>query len=343
MSPMMFQRVFVAAMAGAVLVLSGCGGGGNDEAGPLPPVEIPTLTPESQPFRTATSFVEGVFSVDVQLPDGGTRTLNTIRDFDATWARFLPRPLQPNHSSREWLLANNHYDGLVFLYAVVDWNNADPTDYLAAGWWLIYPPDVPFDEIEAAARGIFLDGPELDPGYPPDLPVAGTATYIGAMGGLYTYNYGRAWGDLAGSDEVAEFTGSLSLTADFGQSRLAGCLGCLKPIETAPGRHLHPAVPWWVDDPVALPADYEVRFEAPIGARGAFEDTAITVAHPDRTIVNSAGTWQGQFSNVPDEDGNPRRVAGSADVLFAENDGSHGRFTGIFDALTPATIAPPEP
>ncbi len=111
---MTFQRVFVGAMAGAVLIVSGCGGGG-DEAGPLPPVEIPTLTPEPQPFRTATSFVEGVFSVDVQLPGGGTRTLNTIRDFDASWGRFLPRPLQPNHSSREWLLANNHHDGLVFL------------------------------------------------------------------------------------------------------------------------------------------------------------------------------------------------------------------------------------
>ena len=66
------------------------------------------------------------------------------------------------------------------------------------------------------------------------------------------------------------------------------------------------------------------------------------VAHPERTIVCSAGTWQGQFSNVPDVDGNPRRVVGSTDALFAEDDGSHGRFTGIFDALTPATITPPE-
>ena len=65
-------------------------------------------------------------------------------------------------------------------------------------------------------------------------------------------------------------------------------------------------------------------------------------AHPDRTIVCSAGTWQGQFSNVPDVHGNPRRVVGSTDALFAEDDGSHGRFTGIFDALTPATITLPE-
>ena len=221
-------------------------------------------------------------------------------------------------------------------------DSADPNDYLAAGWWLAYPPDVPVWAFEFATRGVFLDGPELDPDEPPDLPLSGTATYVGAMGGLYTYNYGRAWGALAESAEVTEFSGLVSLTADFDRNRLAGCLGCLEPIETVPGRHLAPAVPWGADDPTALPAGYDVRFEASIGANGAFEDTAIAVAHPDRTIVSSAGTWQGQFSNVPDADGSPRRVVGSTDVLFAEDDGSHGRFTGIFDALTPATVTPPE-
>jgi len=41
-------------------------------------------------------------------------------------------------------------------------------------------------------------------------------------------------------------------------------------------------------------------------------------------------------------DGNPRRAVGPTDALFAEDDGPHGRFTGIFDALTPDTITPPE-
>ena len=335
---MRFQRVLVVAVAGAVLTLGACSSGD----GPLPPVTIPTLTPESQPFRTGTSFADGVLSIDVRTPDGRTRTLDTVRNIEWTSGLFLPRPVQPNHSSREWILADNHYDGRVFLYALVSWDNADPTDYLAAGWWLIYPPGVPIRAFEAAARGVFLDGPELDPANPPDLPLAGTASYVGSMGGLYTYNYGRAWGELAESTEVTEFNGPVSLTADFDRNRLAGCLGCQGPIATAPGRHLAPAVPWGADDPAALPADYDVRFEASIGASGAFEDAAIAVAHPDRTVVSSAGTWQGQFSNVPDVDGNPRRAVGSTDVLFAEDDGSHGRFTGIFDALTPATVTPPK-
>ena len=339
---MELQGVLAVTMAGVVLALSGCAGRDEDEAGPLLPVEIPTLTPESQPFRTQTSFVDGVLSVDVPTPDGRTRTLDTVRDLDGTWGRFLPRPVQPNHSSREWILANNHYDGRVLLYALVSWDNADPTDYLAAGWWLLYPPDVPIWESESATRGVFLDGPELDPVNPPDLPLTGTASYVGGMGGLYTYNYGRAWGDLAESAEVTEFVGPLSLTADFDRNRLTGCLGCQGPIETDPGRHLYPILTWRTPDPAASPADYDVHFETSFGASGTFEDTAVTVAHPGRAIVSSAGTWQGQFSNMPDVDGNPRRVVGSTDVLFAEDDGSHGRFTGIFDALTPATVTPPE-
>ena len=341
---MKFQRVFIIAVAGAALALGGCRSGDDDEAAvrPLPPVEIPVLTPEPQPYRTKTSFADGVFSIDVPTPGGRIRTLDTVRDLERTWGLYLPRPVQPGHSSREWLLANNHHDGRVFLYALVDWNDANPSDYLAAGWWLLYPPDVPFREFGSAARGVFLDGPELDPATPPDLPLAGTAAYVGGMGGLYTYNYGRAWGELAGSTEVTEYAGPVSLTADFDRNRLTGCLGCEGPIETAPGRHLFPAVPWGADDPTALPADYEVRFEASFDASGAFEDTAVTVAHPERAVVSSAGTWQGQFSNMPDMDGNPRRVVGSTDALFAEDDGSHGRFTGIFDALTRATVTPPE-
>ena len=330
------QRMLIVVMAGWIMALSGCLGGG----GGLPDIPIPELTPVPQPFRTGTTFADGVLSIDVRYPDGRTHTLDTVRHSEGSSGLFLPRPVQPNHSSREWLLGENHYDGKIMLYAVVDWDNADPTDYLAAGWWLIYPPDVPYRAYGAATRGVFLDGPELDPANPPDLPLTGAATYVGGMGGLYSYDYGRNWGELAGSSEITEFAGTVSLTADFDQNRLTGCMGCVEPIETAPGRHLFPAVPWRGPDPTALPADYDLHFEASFGANGAFEDTAITVTHPDRTITTSAGTWQGQFSNVPDVAGNPRRVVGSTDVHFAEDDGSQGRFTGIFDALTPATLTP---
>ena len=321
----------------SVLLTAGCIGGGGSA---LPPVPTPTLAPAPQPFRTKTTFVDNVLGVDVRYHDGRTRTLDTLRHRDYSWGFYLPSPLQPGHSSREWLLAENHYDGRILLYAVVSWNDADPADYLAAGWWLVFPPGAPYYAVDSAVRGVFIDGPELDPARPPGLPLSGTATYVGGAGGLYTYNYGRNWGELAGSSEHTEFAGSVTLTADFANRRITGCMGCADPIETAPGRHLVGVVPWQGPDPAALPADYDLHFSASFDAAGAFEGSEVSVTHPERTITASAGTWRGQFSNVPDAEGNPRRVVGSSDVHFAEEDGSTGRFTGIFDALTPATINP---
>ncbi len=322
-----------------VSLTAGCFGGGSSP----PLISTPTLTPTPQPFRTPTTFVDNVLSVDVRYHDGRTRTLDTVRHRQASWGLYLPRPLQPGHSSREWLLAENHYDGKILLYTVVSWNDADPADYLAAGWWLVYPSGAPHYAVESAMRGVFVDGPELDPARPPDLPITGAATYIGGAGGLYMYNYGRNWGEeLAGSSEMTEFAGVISFTADFDSKRITGCLGCLEPIETSPGRHLYPILSWRSPDPAASPADYDLRFSASFDAKGAFEDTAINVTHPEREITQTAGTWRGQFSNVPDADGNPRRVVGSSDVHFAEDDGSSGNFTGIFDALTPATLTPGE-
>ena len=131
MKPLKLMALFI------VLLAAGCFGGGSSSAPPLP---TPTLTPEPQPFRTRTTFVDGILSVDVRYHEGRTRTLDTVRDRDASWGLYLPRPLQPGHSSREWLLGENHYDGRILLYTVVSWNGEDPSDYLAAGWWLVYPP-----------------------------------------------------------------------------------------------------------------------------------------------------------------------------------------------------------
>lgn len=327
------------ALAALLFLTTGCsfGGGGSE----MEPVPMPILTAAPQPFRTQTTFVDGVLSIDVRLQNGETETLDTRQNRDYSWELYLPRPVQPNHRSREWLLAQNHYDGRIMVYALASWNNDNPDDYLAAGWWLIYPPGTPFWEFEDAARGVFMDGPEIDPMNPPDLPIDGTATYTGSSGGLYTYQYGRDWGEeLKGTTEYTEFAGPLSLEADFSKKVITGCMGCIAPIQTAPGRHLFPAVPWYGPDPAALPAEYDVRFSAMFGTNGAFESRQVSVQHPERNITASVGTWRGQLSNVPDEDGNPRRVVGSTDIHFAEGDGSHGRFTGIFDALTPAALTP---
>ncbi len=258
---------------------AGCFGGGFSSTPPLP---TPTLTPTPQPFRTRTTFVDNVLSIDVRYHDGRTRTLDTVRHYENSWGLYLPRPLQPGHSSREWLLAENHYDGKILLYTVVSWNDDDPADYLAAGWWLVYQAGAPYYAVDYATRGSSSMAPKSTP---QDRPLTGTATYVGGSDGLYTYNYGRNWGELAGSSEYTEFAGTISLTADFAGRRISGCLGCSAQIETAPGRHLFPVVPWQGPDPEASPADYDLRFSASFDVKGAFEDTEITITHPERKIT----------------------------------------------------------
>ncbi len=116
-----------------------------------------------------------------------------------------------------------------------------PRGLLAAGWWLVYPPGESYDAVDTAMRGVFIDGPELDPATPPDLHATGTATYIGGAG------------DLADTSEFTEFQGTISFKADFDHNRLTGCLGCIKPIETAPGRHLFRSCPGRVPVPPRRP------------------------------------------------------------------------------------------
>ena len=126
----------VVAVAGALLTLGRCAGGrevADDEAARLPPVEIRELTPEAQPFRTATSFADGVLRINVPTPDGPTRTLDTVRDVDWTGRSLLPRPVQPGHASRDWILANNLDDGRMLLHVLASWRAVHATAYRAAG------------------------------------------------------------------------------------------------------------------------------------------------------------------------------------------------------------------
>ena len=98
---MKFQRVLVVAIAGAVLTLGGCTGGGWRRSraaatgrDPHAHARAPTV------FGTGTTFADGVFSVDVPTPDGRTRTLDSVRHLEGSWARFPPPdPVQPDHSS----------------------------------------------------------------------------------------------------------------------------------------------------------------------------------------------------------------------------------------------------
>ncbi len=318
------------------LMEAGCIGGDG------PRMEEIQLTEAQQRFKAKTTFKDGVVSVEVGRHDGSTTTLDSIRNYEDTSSLFLPRPAIPGFSSRVWLMSEDAYAGKTLLYTLVSWNEDDPTDYLAAGWWLHFPPGISFRDRNEADDGLFLDGPELDLSNPLQMPPGGEATYAGTVGGLYQYQFGSGWGPLQGEREDAEFEAFIQLTANFSDNTIQGCIGCIGDIDTQ-RLYLYPLLGWRRGPLDSPPTDFEVHLgPTPFNPDGTFENTDIRVTHPQRKITQSTGLWAGQFSNVPDADGNPRLVAGFSDAEFGETDGSGGRFVGIFATLTQAAVEPGE-
>ena len=194
--------------------------------------------------------------------------------------QLSPPPPIPGFVNREWFLTENRHDGRTILYTAVEWDDDNPADYLAVGWWLHYPPGAPSDDHESAERGVFIDGPELDLSNPPDMPVSGTATYAGGTGGLYEYRHGSAWDELEGEHQYVEFSAPIVLTADFSEATISGCIGCTGDIK-AETLHLWPAVSWRGPAPSETLQHYLARHEGVAHGRGLANARAMLKAYRD--------------------------------------------------------------
>ena len=291
-------------------------------------------------FERNTSFDGEVLRIELDREDGGTETFSTLRDrwYSWPWVPFLS-----NHSGRRWTLLKTDPEGSSLAYALVSWNNDDNTDYLAAGFWMrfdgFHPPRLP---VAQARTVLFVDGPEIDPTSPPELPVSGTADYAGSAGGVYLYRYGSSWTGNGEPVAAEEFAATMSIRADFGDMTVAGCIGCIGDI-LLEREHLYLALGRRTNEPLATPTDYEIHFAAtPIMPAGNFEGTRVTVGHPVRTVTQSEGDWGGSLSNRPATDGSPRLVAGLTSAQFDEADGSQGQFSSIFTALHSSLLPAPQ-
>ena len=309
----------------SAFIILGCAGGGGGGASDME---------DRIDFKRVTQFDGRVLDVEVTSKNGRTLRLNTARD---TAYSSSATPALPNHSGRVWTLFNRTSDNTTIVYALLNWDNDVQTDYLAAGWWLQYEgrPRFPRFPIFASERGIFIEGTELDTSNPPQLPVTGAATYAGASGGLYAYEYGSSWGALTGTEVFEEIQGVMTLRADFSSKTIQGCIGCTGDFEIQRS-HLRLALGWRQGEPPeAMPTDYEVHLgPTPFTRGGAFRAEDVRVAHPGRSVAQSGGSWEGRFSNRPDGEGNPRLVAGTSLAEFTESDGSRGSLEGIFTVLS---------
>ena len=147
---------------------------------------------------------------------------------------------------------------------------------------------------------------------------------------------GSDWGEEQGKGFAEEWEGRITLTADFADGTISGCVGCEGDLVSRRahfgfflGDELH--------DTRTSIADYELHLgAAPISPEGTISHPDVTVRNPTRDIAASQGHWGGALSNRPDKDGNPRLAAGFVRTTFAEGDDSAGVFFGAF-------VAPSEP
>ncbi len=309
------------ALVGFALTVSACA-----STAPIPADEN-TIS-----FARNSEFSGPNLRVFLELKDGSRASVNTTDDAVGT----QPRPtIIPGHQARDWTFIKDVEKGTSVAYALVSWDPADSTDYLMAGWWAQFPgqhlPELDFSDSEQ--YGI-VDGPEIDPANPPELPIEGQATYIGSSGGLYAYIPGTDWGDDEGAHVLEEYEGTITLTADFANGTLSGCIGCVGDLVTRRA-HFGIFLGDEVRDVQSVAAGYELHLgETPFEPDGTFTHSDVTVKHPERAITTSEGQWGGAFSSIPDQAGDPRLVAGFNAAEFTESDGSAGVFSGAFIALS---------
>ncbi len=281
-----------------------------------------------------SEFDGATLRIFVTLEDGAEASVNSDDDVIGSTEEATPLP---GHRARAFAFLRDREAGTSLAYGLLSWDPVNPEDYLVFGWWAEFPGQhPPVLSLADSLQYAIVDGPELDHGLQPDLPVEGTASYVGQAGGLYSYVPGGDPGDNAENLVIEEYEGMLTLTADFRDRTVRGCIGCEGDLVT---RRAHFGVilgPGLGDAPDAA-GDYELHLATSIIREdGTFERERVTVEHPTRVVTRSEGFWGGAFSNRPDTDGNPRLVAGFSNVSYTESDGSEGAFFGSFLGLSAA-------
>ena len=192
-------------------------------------------------------------------------------------------------------------------------------DWLTGGYWMHVAGNM--DLVDA---GAFVDGPELNGA--PTFPSLGAATYRGFATGGFAAVYGTDHSNVStGAHEVGEYEGQLLLTADFRRRRISGQV---QKVHVSGIRT--PLV--GTSRPFAnVPVPYEFNLGATrFNSRGFTGKTTVTSTDPGIRIADSDGSWGGKFSIVPDDDGNPRIVAGTHGAEFTTTGGTEAGFIGAF-------------
>lgn len=330
-----------------------------------------SVTQSSIDASVSTAFDGSKISVMVSRESGRDAALDsTVHSVYETLDRSakVPFPNPPGlpdgyDRHEDWTLFSYSSVGTSAIYVTVSWNHANPADFLANGYWMLLDGNLQSNSISNAEAGAFIDGSEFS-SPPSALPASGTATFRGLASGMYTFYYGPGWRRfdprLPGTKESGVYTGIATLTADFSNNNIEGCIGCtvagLDPgivvNETAGNiifpfglRHELEAIYHNAEfdgdldqlDPNNRPSLARIKLgSAPIYRNtGTFATNANIVFEVDYFPGGTTtGQWGGRFSNRPvDGDPNtPRLVGGTTGVEWSHPEAGRYRSIGTFFA-----------
>lgn len=276
----------------------------------------------------STSFDGRNLTLRIDRQDASTLTLGTAG------ARSTgPNQISPTRSTQSWAVVEADGRSATYAPVYVNWNSADPTDYLAGGYWLHVTGDVTAGTVTGMEAGAFVDGPELAMSAPPNMPVQGTARYAGSARAIYGSRAGTdSPGTAPGTVEIGEALALADLTADFGAGTISGCLGCRGEISYQ-GVVADGATGETYETTYTSTGTRVLMGATPFNADGTFRGMNVTLeTEVPAVVIKNTGAWGGRFSNIPDSVGDPRLVAGTAGGELETAGGTVILFVGTFTA-----------
>ena len=180
-------------------------------------------------FERNSQFSTQYLRVFHDLKDGTPVSVNTLDDATST---AQAETVVPGHRGQEWMFLKEEDHGTSRVHAVASWNPDDSGDHLVYGWWAYFPDQHPPD-LDPYNRqwAVIIDGPEFYLEHPPMMPTIGSASYQGPAFGTYRYEPADRPKDV--SSELESFyvedgwKGQVTLTANFDEGTVSGCIGCV--------------------------------------------------------------------------------------------------------------------
>ena len=285
--------------------------------------------------RAGAAFDGAGLTVTVMRADSSTLTVDTTDAVDSDSSRdtFTNVP-GASRTWRTWSTLNVSGRSATLAGLGVTSANGSPSDWLAGGYWLHIAGENLLSSaptVAGAGIGAFVDGPELR-SPPSNLPGMGTARYEGLASGTF---YSRGGTTSPWRNATGGFAATATLTADFGDNTIQGCVGCKGDVQVT-GVSQDSATGEW--SAVTDTSDVQIRLgAAQIDSDGTFRVQDVTTLRPEPlrvglTTTEETGSWGGRFSNIPVTTGEPRLAAGTFGSTSTLSDGGERSYVGMFVA-----------